>query len=79
MILKCKQLKAFSSFAENNISFMEVPAHCTDHLQSLDLSINKPVKDHFKASLQEWYAIGIRQRVLAGIDDKKLLTSAYHC
>ena len=79
MILKCKQLKAFSSFAESNIFFMEVPAHYTDCLQPLDLSVNKPVKDHLKASLQEWYAIGIRQRVLAGNDDKKLLSSAYHC
>ena len=56
-----------------NISFVEVPAHCTDILQPLDLSINKPVKDHLKASFQEWYAVGIKQRVLAGNDNKRVI------
>lgn len=41
---------------ENFIYFVEVPAHCTDHLQPLDLSINKPIKDHLKKSFQDWYA-----------------------
>ena len=30
---------------ENNISVI-VPSNCTDVLQPLDLSVNKPMKDH---------------------------------
>ena len=41
---------------ENFIYFVEVPAHCMDHLQPLDLSINKPLNDHLKKLFQDWYA-----------------------
>lgn len=32
-------------FHDNHISFVLIPANCTDKLQPLDLSINKPLKD----------------------------------
>ena len=67
-------LSFLAALQRNNISSVEVPANFIDHLQPSDLSVNKPVKDHLKASFQEWYAIGIIwQRVLAGNDDKKVI------
>lgn len=32
-----------------------VPANCTDKLQPMDLSIQKPAKDSMKKLFQEWY------------------------
>ena len=44
---KAQTTEGFLAALESyNISFVKVPAHCTDRLQPLDLSINKPVKDH---------------------------------
>jgi len=34
-----------ATLERNSISFWE---YCTDHLQPLDFSVNKPVKDHLK-------------------------------
>ena len=58
---------------KNNISVMEVPGNCTDCLQPLDLSINKPLKDHLKSCLHKWYAAGIRNKILTGDNDKRVI------
>ena len=34
---------------------MIVSANCTDKLQPLNLSVNKPAKDYMKRRFQEWY------------------------
>ena len=36
----------------NHISFVLIPANCTDKLQPLDIAINKPLKDELKWSFQ---------------------------
>jgi len=59
-----------SILARSNISVVEVPANCTDQLQPLGLSINKPVKDHLKSCFHEWYAAGIWKKTLTGDNDK---------
>ena len=41
---------------ENNIERVCVPANCTDRLQPLDLSVNKPAKEFLRGRFQEWYA-----------------------
>ena len=41
---------------DNNIEHVQVPLNCTDRLQPLDLSVNKPAKDYFHGRFQEWYA-----------------------
>lgn len=41
---------------EKNIITVMVPPSCTDKLQPIDLSINKPVKDQMRSKFQEWYA-----------------------
>ena len=41
---------------DNNIYFVMVPANCTDRLQPMDVSVNKPAKDYLRQQFQEWYA-----------------------
>ena len=40
----------------NHIDVVFVPPNCTDRLQSLDLSMNKPAKDFLKDKFQQWYS-----------------------
>ena len=60
----------FSTLERNHISAL---GNCTDCLQPLDLSINKPVKDHLKSCFHKWYAAGIQKKVLTGDDDKRVI------
>jgi len=59
-----------SLLAANNIVAIQLPPNCTDKLQSLDLSVNKLVKDGMKAQFQQWYADEVknncRQLLLIG-------------
>ena len=41
---------------QNNIEYVIVPPNCTDRLQPLDMSINKPVKDFLRRKFTDWYA-----------------------
>ena len=41
---------------DNNIYFVMVPANCTDRLQPMDVSVNKPAKNFLRQQFQEWYA-----------------------
>jgi len=40
----------------HNLDVVLLPANCTDRLQPLDLSVNKPAKDFFRSQFQDWYA-----------------------
>lgn len=46
----------FELLEENHVNIVLVPANCTDHLQPLDISVNKPVKSFLRKQFQEWYA-----------------------
>jgi len=46
----------FELLEANNINVIIVPANCTDRLQPLDLSFNKPVKSFLRAQFSEWYS-----------------------
>ena len=37
-------------------SFVLIPANCTDRLQPLDLSLNKPAKMFLCSKFQDWFA-----------------------
>ena len=46
---------------DNYIDVVFVPPNCTDQLQPLDLSFNKPVKDFMRGKFQEWYSNQVLQ------------------
>ena len=51
----------FSMLDFNNIQVVKIPANCTDRLQPMDLSINKPVKDFLRNKFQKWYAKKVKK------------------
>ena len=46
----------FSLLQENNICYVIVLPNCTDRLQPLDVSANKPAKEFLRSKFQAWYA-----------------------
>ena len=52
-----------SHLKSHNIMPIQLPANCTDKLQPLDISINKPMKDHLKSKFQQWYAQEIKKQL----------------
>ena len=55
-----------SILVQNNIISVIVPANCTDLLQPLDLSVNKPFKDHFRHCFQSWYSDQVSSQLQGG-------------
>ena len=53
--------KVKALLGKHHIRAVIVPANCTDKLQPLDISINKPFKDEIKKRFQLWYASEIRE------------------
>ena len=47
----------------HNIIVVQVPANCTDKLQPLDVSLNKPMKDEMKKRFQTWYAEEVQKQL----------------
>ena len=54
---------------DNNILYVVIPANCTDRLQPLDLSVNKPAKDFMKSKFQEWYGNIVCSQLEKGIEE----------
>ena len=46
----------FNLFTANSVYYVIVPPNCTDKLQPLDVSVNKPAKDFLHHLFQMWYA-----------------------
>ena len=44
-----------------------MPANCTDKLQPLDVSLNKPVKDEMKKRFQMWYSEQVQKQLQEGV------------
>ena len=55
-----------SLLQESNILSVIVPSNCTDILQPLDLSVNKPLKDHLRCSFQSWYSEQVSKQLEEG-------------
>ena len=51
----------------NNIYVVKVPLNCTDRLQSMDLSVNRSIKEFLCKKFCIWYAEQV-ERKLAGND-----------
>jgi len=56
-----------SCLDENNILYVMVPPNCTDQLQPLDVSVNKPAKDFLRAKFREWYA----KKIFTQLDERE--------
>lgn len=48
---------------KHHVRVVIVPANCTDKLQPLDISINKPFKDEMKKRFQLWYASEVQEQL----------------
>ena len=48
---------------ENHINVVMVLANCTDRLQPMDISVNKPAKNFLCGQFQDWYATQICQQL----------------
>ena len=53
----------------NNIDVVFVPPNCTDRLQPLDVSLNKPAKVFLRDKFQDWYA----QQVCKQLEGEKTM------
>ena len=54
---------------DNHILYVTIPNNCTDRLQPLDLSVNKPAKDFLRAKFHEWYGDQICKQLDDGITE----------
>ena len=52
-----------SLLKKNHIYYVIVSPNCTDRLQPLDISVNKPAKEFLRACFQSWYAEKIASQV----------------
>lgn len=46
-----------------SINYVIVPANCTDKLQPIDVSVNKPLKDELKKGFHSWYAKQLQEQL----------------
>ena len=49
-----------------------VPANCTDVLQPLDISVNKPLKDHLRSKFMAWYSDEVAKAMSSGIQPEDI-------
>ena len=55
---------------DSHILYITVPNNCTDRLQPLDVSVNKPTKDFLRAKFQKWYSLEIYQQLERGVTEQ---------
>ena len=69
-VFKGQQTPHLTSLLEkNNIYAVNVPANYTDHLQPLDISVNKPAKEFLRAKFREWYAEQVQKQLDQGAEE----------
>ena len=56
-----------SKLEENSVHVVIIPAKCTDHLQPLDLSVNKATKEFLCTQFSNWYADQICNQLRQGV------------
>lgn len=50
----------------NHLRLAIVSANCTDRLQPLDVSVNKPAKEFLRRKFQQWYSEEVRRQIQSG-------------
>jgi len=75
--------RVLSLLRANNIFYTIVLPNCTDTLQPLDISVNKPAKDFLRTKFNEWYAAKITEQLRSGSSSRQLQpacgSQAKHC
>ena len=56
--------------SEKHLYPVLVPNNCTDQLQPIDLSVNKPFKDHLRKKFTAWYADKVKNQLDKGVQLK---------
>ena len=51
---------------ENHVLPVPIPSNCTDRLQPVDVSVNKPLKDHLRNNFTRWYASQVQEQLEKG-------------
>ena len=55
--------KIKSLLEKNSIVPVQIPADCTDKLQPMDVSVNRPMKDRLRKNFQTWYAGEVQKQL----------------
>ena len=55
--------KIESLLEKNNNVTVQIPANCTDKLQPMDVSVNRPMKDRLRKNFQTWYAGEVQKQL----------------
>lgn len=71
---KARYTIAFLTNLDHNINVVLVPPNCTDRLQSLDVSVNKAVKNQLHTKFQHWHASQVQYASNFERDIRNLLT-----
>lgn len=59
----------FSLLDSNNIHVCLLPSNTTDRLQSMDISVNKPAKDHLRDQFNLWYSEQVVAQLEGDVSD----------
>ena len=51
---------------------VKVPSGCTDELQPLDLSVNKPCKSFLREKFSTWYSLEVAKQLSSGVQAKEV-------
>ena len=59
--------RIYNLLEAHNIRVVQIPVNCTDKLQPMDISINKPMKEDMRRRFHGWYAENVRKQLEEGI------------
>ena len=65
---KGEQITTCTLLREKHLHPVLVPNNSTDQLQLIDLSINKPFKDHLQKKFTAWCAERVKDQVNKGVE-----------
>ena len=49
--------------SDNNVHVVLILPNCTDQLQPMDLSVNKPAKEFLRSKFSDWYSEQVRKQI----------------